>query len=474
MKESDGKASFRFGLGLCVAYGVLVWALLHNQSLPFPLGPEDQERVVAAVGRESSTVETGWVTALIDRISAQVAPSVPYPLMRETRLAAGVVCLVGLSVWAWRLNGWLFGCWVGLLAVGFYPLRLAATTLAPQSVCAAMLVWGGMLALGRPWSKTGTAEQGAGGFLLGAACLAAPWGFLYGLSLPLRAIFSRRFRRRLERPFWIGYIAGWVPGILWLGIAELSWSALLGIRLETLGWEKFGHFLHLAGFGLGWWFLLLAAVGVIQLSSPPRENRGWLFDFTWPILPSLVFGYADPLRCSLAFPGLVFLAALGVQRAGYVFVDKTERKWLSTFLALLVGYTSFFASLPTLRERQSHSAEVKDLAELILDRVPPSGAVALFRLNSVAEYLNALHPDKGWNVVGKERFPELPGEWDEAYWTEEIGLRSLWLDPKRMAEEGPGLGSGYLGEIQKFHPPQEILERGQVKLWKYAFETQTR
>jgi hypothetical protein len=402
-------------------------------------------------------------------------PSDPYPLLKRFRLAAAAASLIGLGVWAWRMEGWLFGVWVGILSVGFLPLRIASTTLAPQVLCVAALVWGGLLTLGKPWSKTGTAEQFGGGILLGGACLTAPWGFLFGASVPLHGLFSKRYRRRLERPFWLGFGLGLLPGLVWLFLAEGASSAMLGFRPETLGLPKFRHLVELATSSFGWPTVLLMVVGCFSVKGSPREDRLGAVDFAWPILPSLLLGYADPLRSSLAFPGTLLLAALGVRQIGHLFVNKTERKWLSTFLTLVVGYSAFFGSTPVLRERQAHSNEVKDLAELLAERVPSGEAVALFRLNHVAEYLSALEPERTWKIVRKSQFPSSPRTATRDFWGSPIGEGNfLWIDPKRLSESGEGLGKEYWEDFLGAYHPRNVLEKGQVELWQFASERQTR
>ena len=68
MPKNDAGASFRLGIFLCVSYALLAWALLAKEALIFPLGGEDQRRVVAALGAGAGTpqVADSWVAGALD------------------------------------------------------------------------------------------------------------------------------------------------------------------------------------------------------------------------------------------------------------------------------------------------------------------------------------------------------------------------------------------------------------------------
>jgi hypothetical protein len=207
------------------------------------------------------------------------------------------------------------------------------------------------------------------------------------------------------------------------------------------------------GGSAGWIFAISVAIGLLaSLRLERNEHSICPIDLTWPVIPSLLLGYADPIHASLSFPGMAFLSVLGFQYAGKVFASRTEQKLIPTLLVLLLAYHAFFSGLPTIRERQSHSLEVASLAQLIVEKVPPRDPVALFRLEPLLGYLNALSPEKEWTVVHKTDFP--PDARNACYTMFERfkGKHSIWIDRKRATEPGAGLGSEYVEDMFESAP----------------------
>lgn len=445
MVQVKKRISSEYGAVLCVAYALVVWVLFANQSLVFPLGDEDQRTATVALRDLPDERGPSWVAAALDPLVAGFLPGNPYPLMQFFRRLAATLAVVGTATWVWRSCGWALGLWVAVLGVGHLPLRIVAGALLPQSFCLAFLVWGGLFALGRPWSKTGTAEQLGGGFLLGCAWFAAPWGFLYSLALPIHTAVSSSFRKGFERPFWIGYLSGLAPGVLWLVVGFGGSGRDWGIRPGSLGGHKMWQILELMGDSWGLVFTVSVAIGVFACGRwPEREMRGWPLDFVWPFVPSILLGYADAPRASLAFPGLIVLSALGYRAVGRLLVNRTEQKLIPSLVVLAVGYHAFFSGLPGIRERQAHSREVASLAELLLSEARPGDPVAFFRLEAMVDYLNALHPRLGLVQVGASAFPSQPERVSSKLGGLFPGKPFLWLDRKRAMEKVGGLGSSYV------------------------------
>ena len=272
-------------------------------------------------------------------------------------------------------------------------------------------------------------------------------GFLYAGAIPLHALASKGFRKRLEGTFWISFTIGLVPGICWLFFRCAGTGCDWGFRPDSLGWIKAIQLRELVGGSAGWIFALSVALGLFAGLRSERDGESVSpIDLTWPVVPSLLLGYTDPINASLSLPGMMFLSAFGFRYAGKVFVSKTEQKLIPTLLVLLLGYHAFFSGLPTIRERQSHSLEVASLAKLVVEKVPPGDPIALFRLEPLLGYLNALLPEKRWTVVLKTDFPPDAGHASTVLSERFKGKRSVWVDRKRATEPGAGLGSEYVEE----------------------------
>jgi hypothetical protein len=464
------KENFRaFGAWCVLVYAVLVWVLLADQWLSFPLGEKDQLRVAWLIsGSDSPPAGESWVADLLDPILAWVSPHNPYPVLQGARRLFATVALVGMVVWVCRAGGWIKGIWVAVLVLGFLPVRLASIGLAPQAFCLALLVWGFALTLGPPWSKTGSVELFGGGALLGAAAFAAPWGWLYTLAVPIHTACSKTFRRNLEGGFWWGLLAGLIPGLLWL--VQTPSSKDLGIHLESVRLAKLGETYALLKEGWGGPFLLCMAAGICSIRKKGGRWPAWGMETTWPLLPTILLGHADPVTTCLAFPGLLFFALAGLERIGKFFVNRTEQIAIPSLVVLLLGYHLYFSGLIAVRAQQGFSIESGSLALLITERVPPGSPVALFRLDPILSYLNALHPDRSWKSVPAKMFlgpkEDVPDLLRRRYGKE----GEIWVDPKRLSEMDASPEIPLLGTLQGGLSTDRFVGPHGVEIWRFRLD----
>ena len=442
-------------LAIAIAMVVLVgFIVLTNHSLSFPLGGHDQEYLTSLLRGEKPLVEDSWILSSLDEMIVRIVPHhTVFFLLDLCRRWMGVLALLGLATWVTRTRSWIQGVWVASLGIGLLPLRLASTALQPQVCFLFLFCWGGCLTFGKPWSKTGTAEQLGGGLLLGLSSLAAPSGFLFLLPILGRAAFNKHFRQSLEQTFWGGLLLGFL-----VSLGSLYWTIesgrtyAYGIRPETWTLSKLTQIGELAIDSLGILLLGLLVIGLLGWIRQRDPGRIEAMDWMWPALLALGLGEADPLRMSLATPGVLLLALAGLETIGRIFVARKEQVLIPTLIALALSYHLFFSGLKTLRDRQAHAREVAALSRLVMDHVPDQTPVCLFRLNPVLDYLEAILPFRDWKQVDAEVFrtsesgevavKRVVFQWITHY----PDASEIWVDPKRMGEE-PAMGG--IGEELK-------------------------
>ncbi|MCA9410462.1 MAG: hypothetical protein KC944_04580 [Candidatus Omnitrophica bacterium] len=428
---------------------VLGFLLLTDQSLPFPLGGHYQNYLAQILKDRPIPVEESWILQDLDRTLVKFVPRARAFLVLDlTRRWMGLLGLLGLTVWVGRSVGWIPAVWVGSIGIALLPFRTIATSLEPQSLFLALFLWGCCLSFGKPWSKTGTAEQFGGGLFVGLSAFSAPLAFLFPIPLLLRAFASRSFRRNLEQPFWVGLAVGLAPGILWVMNGRKNGLLDFGVRPETWNPAKLMVMAQMFQSSFGLLLLGLLALGIAgSLVRRPPFSREAL-DLTAPALVAIGLGEADIFRAALVVPGILLFGMIGLQTIGGVFVARKEKVLIPTVLALGLAYHLFFWGMHPMRDRQAHSREVGSLANLVVNHIPDSEPVCLFRLNPVLDYLAATLPPRQWEAVDPALF--------QVEETGEMGVKrvvfnladdysegaSVWVDPKRLGEPRSMGGAG--------------------------------
>jgi len=443
-----------FAIAVPVLLGFLV---LTNQSLSFPLGSHDQNYLSSLLKGAPQVEKDSWLLPILDSGIARILPRDRSFLMVDlVRRWMGVLALLGISVWVGRSGGWVKGFWVALLGIGLLPLRQASTTLQPYAFFLVLFCWGCCLSFGRPWSKTGAAEQLGGGFLLGCSVFSAPLGFLFPLPIILRAAAQPRFRKCLEQPFWIALVGGIllsVSGVLADGTGFRGFD--LGLRPETWTLSKAGQLKDLAVESITYPLLGVLTVGIFGCARGIAERGRETADLLIPALLALLLGETDTLRGSLAVPGILMLALAGFETLGKIFVARKEQILIPTLMVLATSYLLFFGGMPVMRDRQAHAREVGSLANLVVHHVPDGAPVCLFRLNPVLGYLQAILPPRDWIEVDPEIFRtsdmgERAVKAVAIRWVTEFPDRKeIWVDPKRMGEPASmgGVGENLKSEL---------------------------
>jgi hypothetical protein len=424
----------RYRLLAVGAYALLAWVLLANQSLPFPLGDSDQAKVTNLLREDSQPRHDSWVARGIDPLAVMLAQEAAYSWLVRARTLAAVVALVGMVVWTDRTWGGWPVLWVAILGLVFPPLRWTLGTLESTPFFLALFVWGGLLALARPWSKTGTAEQIGAGLLWGSSLFAAPGAFWFGMAIVVHAVLSPIFRRRLETSFWGAFALAAALATLGAVLQDQLGRGLFEIGFFGSPASELAHIGELLRGQLGLLFTLLLILGCLsRWRTGLRMEEPPVAVFLWPVLALLLVGMATPPRLAMALPGFLFLAVSGLGLLGRVFVAKSEQRALATLLAFGLGYHLFFNFLPEIRLRQAYSREVEALARLIEAEVPTAELVGLFRLNPLVGYLNALHPESPWEIAR----PDQVLGWLQA--DPPTRPAAVWLDLQRALEPESGL-----------------------------------
>lgn len=457
-----------WGLGpwLVLGYALLAWVLLSDQWLPFPHGADDQLRAALAAGGAVLAPRDSWIAEFLDPIAARLFPESPYAILQVLRRTSVTAALVGMVVWIGRGLGWAKGFWTALLVLSLLPPRHAGIALAPQGLALGPLVWGFALVLGRPWSKTGGAEITGGGLLLGVSAFAAPWAWLFVASLPLRAAFSRDLARRLDSGFWAGLLLGAAPGIAWAFGGDSGVPRDIGLRLETLAPSKLPQIFETFTHGWGRFACVLVLVGILcERIARPHGGTRWAITLSWPVIPLVVFGIADPVWTSLALPGLALYALEGLSALGKVFVSRTERLLLPTLLVGVLAYHSYFTGLESVRAWQGYARSEAALARLVLAHVRPGQPIILFRLDPILEYLKALQPSLDFPKPTRNPF-----ETDSTRWTANLERlatdhAALWVEPRALASLVGDAGEPLEQIRQTFRVEVFVGDLG-VELWK--------
>ncbi len=450
------KASGNLGVVLLGVYALLVWFILGDASLPFPLSEQDQHRVASALGFAWGLPHDSWVADTLDPWMARLLPQDPYPLLVLLRRFSGTLAMMGLVIWIWRSLGWVKGIWGAVLGISLLPLSWVAGTLSPQPFCLVLLIWGHLLVHGPPWTKTGMAEAFGGGIFLGAATFSAPWGWLFGLAVPIRTLWSKSYRAKLESGFWWGLGLGLLPGLIWWWSVKPDLD--LGLHLETLSFMKITTIADLAFVGWGIPVVILAVLGLRSFLSPALLGPQ---DLIWPLGVSVILGYGDLASSSLGLPGVIFLAIAGLERIGGVFISRTEKALIPTFLVFGLGYLSFFSGHHQMRDQQYYSSQVERLARLVAEHIPEKSAVMLGRNNSILAYLNALSGEVNYFPLDENalnlHLQDLPE------FLSEQGIQSscLWIEPGRVSEAGYG---ALVDQLLGIYPVERIWGEGNIEL----------
>ncbi len=423
------RASDNLGAGLLGAYALVAWCVLGDASLPFPLSEQDQHRVASAVGTSWGLPSDSWVAEALDPWMATLLLKDPFSLLLLLRRLAGTLALMGLVIWAWRGLGWIRGIWVAVLGISLLPLRWVAGTLAPQSFCLALLIWGHLLLHGHPWSKTGMAEAFGGGVLLGATAFAAPWGWLFCMAVPLHALWSKTYRAKLESGFWWGLGLGFLPGVVWWWTGRYTLHDF-GFHPETLTFEKIPPLMDLIISGWRLPVVLLVVLGLRSLCHPAVTGT---HDLIWPFIVAMIFGYGDLSSSSLGLPGVILLAVMGLERVGQIFISRTERILIPTLLALGIGYYLFFVGHSQIREQQAFSRQIAGLAELVVEKIPGRSAVLLGRHNSILLYLNALDRERGYLPLDGRIVSRHMHDLPSFLAAKGVCRTHLWINPVRVS-----------------------------------------
>jgi hypothetical protein len=261
-------------------------------------------------------------------------------------------------------------------------------------------------------------------------------------------------------------LIGLIPGAIWVFLIPSAAAYDFGLRLETLRWEKFGKAVELVLQGWGWVFSLLVLAGMMAGLKGDRRGLPWL---AWPIVPSLLGGYIDPVTTVLAVPILILLAVDGLEKLGKFFVSRGEQRVIPTLLALGAGYHLLFSGTPQIRAFQDYSHQDEARASLIVERIPSGAPVALFQENSLLDYLNALHPERKWLAVPStffladhEQLPRLI-----ALQFEEAG--EIWLDPARLRQAHPVRAEAILGTLGSQFKREWVVGENSVELYRYRW-----
>jgi len=469
------------GVWFALGYFLIVWIILSNEALFFPLHPEDQLRVARALGGDAIPPNTSWISPLLDRCLAWGAPESTYARIQVVRRFGVIFSMLGLAVWIWRSVGWVQGIWVAILAVVFLPNRFVAQTLAPECLSLPLLVWGYALAFGKNWTKTGTAESVGGGILLGCSAFAAPWGWLFVAAIPLRTLFSAAFRKRLEPSFWKGLALGLSPGMVWLFAGWILGSGRdVGLHLETLTAAKVGQVRDLILHAWGIPFTGLVILGIWFACKQTHQNRERAIDLTWPLVPAALLGYANPIGTCLASPGLILFCWFGLAGIGRIFVSRTEQMLVPTLLAAAFGYYAFFQGLPAVRAQQLYAQHSASLANLIQKQVPNGDTIALFRLNPLVGFLNSI-PSKvngqtgdRWRSIDTQFFLRLPSKRAEAQamLLGELGSDPvIWIDPARLREITELGGKERIAELKDWFETEEFVGEHGVTLLRVVIHS---
>ncbi len=429
------KSTDNLGACLLVIYALVAWCVLGDAALPFPLSEGDQHRVASALGVAWGFQPDSWIADALDPWMASLLPKDPYPLLLLLRRLAGTLALMGLVAWVWRSLGWVRGIWVAVLGISLLPLQWVAGTLAPQSFCLALLVWGHFLLHGPPWTKTGMAEAFGGGVLLGGSAFAAPWGWLFCMAVPLRTLWSPTYRAKLESGFWWGLVLGLLPGLVWWWKGGAS-AHIFGFHLVTLEAAKLDPLLDLAITGWGLPVLALVLLGYRAFSHPVLLGTQ---DLLWPLGVALLLGYADLPSSCLGLPGVILLALAGLERIGKVFVSHTEKVLIPTLLLLGIGYYTFCAGHQQIRHQQAYSRESAGLADLVLERITPQSVVYLGRQNSILLYLNALDQNRQYLPLDLETLRSHSVDLPVSLTAKGVRSTNLWVDPRLASSTGDGV-----------------------------------
>lgn len=446
-------------------YLLFLFLLLGNQSLPFPLNDSDFRAVNNAWGIPGERVPDSWVAEELDGWLVHFFPQKLYVPMQLSRRFSMALAGLGLVVWAWRALGAVPGLWMALLALGFMPLRLCGISYASQAFGLAFYIWGCCLIFPVPWSKTGGVENAAGGFLLGASSLAAPWAWLYSLAILLRISYSRPFRSRLQRGFWWGLVCGLLPGLIWLADGGRGGRIDLGIHLETLVPGKIQTAFYLIRDGWGLPVFLLALLGIRVAGSLKGSPLSWWVDLVWPLPVSFLLGYGDSISLAQAGPGILFLSLAGIQRVGKLFVNRTEQVVLPTFLVLLLAYHMFFAGLREVRDWQAYARENQGLADLVRENVPPGASLALFSKSSLVALIDPYRPES--YLVGMVPTQEFNRGIEDLvrYLSQRIERRgSLWMAPKQFREVFAPDGEAILARLCRQFDCKSVIGQDQAEL----------
>lgn len=466
MKSRASSVWIGIGPWLALLYAGVGYWLLSDQALVFPLGAEEQHRVVAALGSPWEFPSDSWMADVIDPLLARISPPAAYVYLQFIRRLAVVAALVGLGVWVWRSGGWVRGMWVAGLALTFLPIRLVGATLAPQALALPFLVWGWALALGPPWTKTGSLEASLGGALLGLSLFAAPWAWLFALSLPAASLFSKVLRRRLVSGFWISLAAGSIPSLVWWLYDRSGRGRDLGYHPETLVSTKIPQLLELVTVTEGIALVFLVFAGVVGVIRRREEWNRWALLLAWGGVPTLAVGYASPAWAGLAVPGMVLLVAAGLQWMGGIFVSRSEREVIPSLVVILLSHHLFFSALPVIRGQQAFSLEEQGMTRLLAEQVPDDDFAALFRLNRLVAYTETVHKGRDWQILETEFFQNGTPDQVIELVTQFLAIRgTLWIDPKRLGELGES-GKQILDGVETAFRVEKRVGNHSVELWR--------
>jgi hypothetical protein len=479
------------GIWILAIYTIILFVLVRDQALPFPLSHHDQSVVLEARGISTIFPRESWFTESIDSFLWMTTTYLSvisdlYPLLLLYRQVFAILVLLGLAVWAWRGMGWLEGVWVGLLAMVFLPFRFALGTLAPQTFLLGCLVWGNLLLAGPSWSKTGMAEAVGGGFLLGCAFFAGPWGWLLviasGVAHILRPTGCVAERGGIKLSRWqpqgfapaFGFLVGIIPGLVWYLRSPHSYE--WGIHLETLRFVKGIAIGELISQQWGYSVLFLLGIGITALLKRSTSWDCWIRLFLLSFGITLLSGYTDPITTSIGLPGLIFLAVMGLERIGRIFVDKTEQRLIPTIFLLGIVYLGYTQGQTQVRLQQIYSHEVRSLASLISEHVPPGSSVALFKSNHLLEYLAGINPEKQLDPVDTRVFQT----WMEGLGQSRASLPgslvvkippAVWIYPPKLSEAFPGQGEDYLALLRRHAQEEKVQGPLGIELVCFRFQS---